>query len=322
MIKFLLLTGTITATALASFAQQADKALARVQYSFIHIQDTTQRLQPQTENMLLVVGKNASVYTSYDKINETIAMQKAMKEAQQNQGVFTVQSGMAVTMAAPAFIKKPASTTDYFFFVKENKFFVKERLLSSYLVEEEPQKISWQLTKDTANFSGISCQKATARFKGRNWIAWYAPAYPFHTGPWKLNGLPGLIIEAYDEKKEVQFKFAGIEAVKDENTSQAPPADSGVKLRSGFMPTANFFEPAETYLGSNIQLPQNAVKTSRKALDKLKITMEKDPEGFMRAQMGAGMAMPRMANATGMAMPIAVTPLIQENNPIEIPEKK
>lgn len=37
---------------------------------------------------------------------------------------------------------------------------------------------------------------------------------PFQAGPWKLNRLPGLIVEAYDENKQIYFQFAGIENVK------------------------------------------------------------------------------------------------------------
>ncbi|RZK53502.1 MAG: hypothetical protein EOO87_12780, partial [Pedobacter sp.] len=63
-----------------TFAQNTDKALARVRYSFSHIQDTTQKDKPHTENMLLVIGKNASVYTSYDKINQELQMKQKLAE--------------------------------------------------------------------------------------------------------------------------------------------------------------------------------------------------------------------------------------------------
>ena len=49
----------------------------------------------------------------------------------------------------------------------------------TYMVSDSTRKINWKITKDTASFSGVKCQKATAYFKGRNWIAWYAPELPF-----------------------------------------------------------------------------------------------------------------------------------------------
>ena len=53
-------------------------------------------------------------------------------------------------------------------------------------------------------------QKAECDFRGRHYIAWFNPKIPIPDGPWKLRGLPGLIIEAYDEKKHVQFNFTSL----------------------------------------------------------------------------------------------------------------
>jgi len=53
-IFFLIITSIV-------LAQNADKALARVRYTFLHIQDTSQKDNPHRENMLLVIGKNATV---------------------------------------------------------------------------------------------------------------------------------------------------------------------------------------------------------------------------------------------------------------------
>jgi hypothetical protein len=41
-------------------------------------------------------------------------------------------------------------------------------------------------------------------------MAWYAPSIPVQEGPWKLSGLPGLVIEAYDDKKDLYFLVKSI----------------------------------------------------------------------------------------------------------------
>ena len=68
----------------------------------------------------------------------------------------------------------------------------------------------------TREVLGYTCQQATADFRGRRWTAWFATDIPVSDGPWKLGGLPGLILEAYDEGKQHVFTAVGLERVKDE----------------------------------------------------------------------------------------------------------
>jgi len=320
--KTLLTTFFTLAVASLTFAQSPDKALARVRYTFSHIQDTTQKDKPYTENMLLVIGKNASVYTSYDKINRDLEMQKAIAEQMKNQagsGNMSININKTNTHRV--------SDLDYFYFIKENKFYTKERLFTNYLVDEDVPKINWKIAKDTTSFSGIHCQKATAHFKGRNWTAWFAPELPFQSGPWKLNGLPGLIVEAFDETKTVKFQFAGFENVTTEEVQKTAANEPKINVPGGGLGSVKIIglETGNTYLGTEIKLPADAVKTTRKDLDKLKEARDKDPQGFMQAQMAASGI--TIANGTSIrrttASPTGSAPVkIVVNNPLELPETK
>jgi len=319
--KSILITLIASAVCTVAIAQQPDKALSRVSYSFTHMQDTTQKDKPYTENMLLVIGKNASVYTSYDKINQGINRRKQLEEQLKNQAG---SNNMSINIDNRGI--KPVSQLDYFYFVKENKLLIKERIFNNYLVDETSPKINWKISKDTASFSGIHCQKATAYFKGRNWIAWFAPELPFQSGPWKLNGLPGLILEAYDEKKEVAFQFDGIETV---TATAEKPAEEAKIISSPGSFTISAIGPggsaaAENYMGSEIKLPADAIPTSRKEIEKLKEARAKDPQGFMKAQMAGSTS---TVVVTGYSMSPSGSPVkkvdpIVINNPIELPEKK
>lgn len=57
----------------------------------------------------------------------------------------------------------------------------------------------WTTHSEQRSIGGIPCLKAVTQFKGRGYTAWYAPSITIAEGPWKLGGLPGLILEAHDD---------------------------------------------------------------------------------------------------------------------------
>ncbi|MBP3212893.1 MAG: GLPGLI family protein [Prevotella sp.] len=59
--------------------------------------------------------------------------------------------------------------------------------------------IAWTLTVDTLTVNGYHCQQATTTFRGVAWTVWYTEEIPSSAGPWRLRGLPGLIVEAKSE---------------------------------------------------------------------------------------------------------------------------
>ena len=67
-----------------------------------------------------------------------------------------------------------------------------------YTYEDSTAQFAWTLLPDTVTVCGYVCRKAEATFRGIRWTAWYAPDIPIPAGPWKLNGLPGLIVRADD----------------------------------------------------------------------------------------------------------------------------
>lgn len=94
---------------------------------------------------------------------------------------------------------------------------VKDSVWSSFLknglqyVAEKKHHFIWELKNETKTIGKYTCYKATTNFRGRNYTAWYAPDIPLPYGPWKLQGLPGLILEAYDNTEEIYYYFKSIE---------------------------------------------------------------------------------------------------------------
>ena len=81
--------------------------------------------------------------------------------------------------------------------------------IDNYMYQEEVPHIDWALSDSTKEICGYLCHQATATFRGRNWIAWYCDI-PKCVGPWKLNGLPGLILAAETEDKEHTFSAISV----------------------------------------------------------------------------------------------------------------
>ncbi|MDT0294478.1 GLPGLI family protein [Mesonia ostreae] len=76
--------------------------------------------------------------------------------------------------------------------------------------KEDRPAINWKLQNDTKKIGNIICKKATAEFRGRNYTVWYTEKIPLPYGPWKFQGLPGLVLEAYDTNKELYIYFKSI----------------------------------------------------------------------------------------------------------------
>lgn len=85
-----------------------------------------------------------------------------------------------------------------------------------YRVEETTEVPEWTIVSDsTATILGYNCTMATSNYKGRTWKAYYTEDIPIDNGPWKLCGLPGLIMKAYDCENHYIFEAIGMKQVED-----------------------------------------------------------------------------------------------------------
>lgn len=84
--------------------------------------------------------------------------------------------------------------------------------MEQYVVEEPLENIEWTLVEDsTKNVLGYDCLMAATNYHGRKWTAWFTPEIPVQAGPWKLSGLPGLILEADADNGVYSFVATGIQ---------------------------------------------------------------------------------------------------------------
>jgi GLPGLI family protein len=301
--KKLLLLGLLAAF-IGAKAQKPDTAWLMVHYKFTYVRDTTNRAHPYTENMVLLLGKSASAYRSYDGLVADQQFKKAYAEA-----VASSPDGRVMINR-----RGVGSDAEYFQYPGEQKLFTKDNLMmGAYLIQGALPAIDWAIGSDTATFGGLHCQKATGHFGGRDYIVWFCPDLPVHAGPWKLNGLPGVIVDAQDTKNEVVFAFDGVE-----KTVPSPPKDQSMAGKTD----ENDLPPILRGLNDDPNLiapPSSAIKTTQKEFDRLRAAMEKDPQAFAQAaneanSHGNGPKMDRI-----MVGPKGSGPVI--NNPIELPGK-
>lgn len=248
----------------AAIAQPADMAIAKVIYQFTHVDDSTQREKPRQEDMVLYLGKDGSLYRS-------IAHEESMPLLHQAKGGTTDTFDILEESAAKIFI--------------DGKLHSVERIIDNmYIIAEEAPTIDWEVSDETGAIGGYTVQKATASFRGRDYTAWFAPEIPFPYGPWKLHGLPGLILAAEDSKEDVLFGYNGFETLKDEAARIAVPKSF------------------------NIQ------KVTQQEYNKVYKAFLADPTGFIKATTGAQNVVMGGRVGGGASKPK------EYNNPIELSE--
>ena len=93
-----------------------------------------------------------------------------------------------------------------------------------YAKEKRPQ-LKWKFVNETKKISKFNCKKATATFRGRKYIAWYTQEIPLPYGPWKIQGLPGMILEVKTDDnfiailfKEIKYPVTNIPIPKTNNS--------------------------------------------------------------------------------------------------------
>lgn len=98
----------------------------------------------------------------------------------------------------------------------KDSIFFKESIGDVILAYSEKEAIKWSLKKDTKNILGYQCKKAETSYGGRTWTAWYTLKLPIQNGPYKFNGLPGLIVELTDSDEIFKFTLKSVKRTKND----------------------------------------------------------------------------------------------------------
>ncbi|GGH06915.1 GLPGLI family protein [Sphingobacterium alkalisoli] len=207
-----------------------EKAIAKVHYIFEHVNDTAQREQPLVFETITYLGNIGSFFTEGSTLNAQEVMRKQFLSANFDGNIV---------------IEKRADPLRNYYIIIPSKaeiFEVHNIAGENFVTKTDYDVPSWTIEDDTSTIGGYLCQKAVTKFKGRNYTAWFTAELPFSFGPWKLHGLPGLILAAKDDKEEVTFKYGGFEKVDSEdakliaapeNTISAKPEEI-IRLKTAY----------------------------------------------------------------------------------------
>lgn len=104
--------------------------------------------------------------------------------------------------------------------------------------------IAWILHPEHKRLGQYDCRRATGVFHGREYEAWYTLDIPIPSGPFKLGGLPGLILEARTTDGAADFLFVSIEFSKNIPDKIKPPfgKDSGLNYAQHRKATLEFLQ--------------------------------------------------------------------------------
>ncbi len=87
---------------------------------------------------------------------------------------------------------------------------VQDRFKNLYQYDKIKPHFNWKLEAGSKKILNYDCKQATLEYAGRIYTAWYTKDIPINNGPYKFEGLPGLILEMYDSKNDFNFEAVGI----------------------------------------------------------------------------------------------------------------
>lgn len=93
----------------------------------------------------------------------------------------------------------------------DKKITYQKRYKTKYEYEEIQPELKWQLHNESKKILDYSCKKATVKYRGREFVAWYTTEVPINNGPYVFEGLPGLILELKDSQNKYHFTAVGID---------------------------------------------------------------------------------------------------------------
>ncbi len=196
-----------------------------VRYNVVYykevVQDLNDKENPVKSEMVLSVGQNSSRFCPMSAYK--MHTKKLIKK---EPDVVMQSSNTKLVVGKPLLIVSQSGVQHSEQLVKDFSTNKVDKVgiigMKEYYVQNEIPQIKWEIKESSKVILGYNCQEAVGQLAGREYHVWFTTELPFQDGPWLLNGLPGLILEAVDSKGEISFKAKSIS----ENTNVNEIVDS------------------------------------------------------------------------------------------------
>lgn len=185
---------------------QAQGDIAKLRISYEATFKSAQERPAKHDDMVLLVGGQSSKFYSITADRQ----QHILDSIQQTSG-----GDLSQLLAATGRFRAASSFGQKYVVLKhwptDGMLTYTTKLLDCGFKYEEPMPtLDWQLQECDTIIAEHTCYKAIAQHRGHTWTAWYAPDITVSDGPWKLCGLPGLILQAMTEDGNFSFVCTSI----------------------------------------------------------------------------------------------------------------
>lgn len=177
-----------------------DSAAVKCTYKLVSVKDTLHSDDQYTDIQVLLIGNKFSSYYSQRVLDYNEKMAPIVHKGAQGIEPNTERGCYAFCVYCN---QKSRQLTVTSYGVLNDLFY------AAY--PDSLQDLQWQIGSAKKTILGYSCQEANVSFRGRQWTAWFTNDIPIPEGPWKLKGLPGLILSANDAQNYFQFTCIGLE---------------------------------------------------------------------------------------------------------------
>ena len=189
----------------ASQKSFTDESKYMATYKLSYQPDSTNTNSVETEEMLLFLGDESSKFSSAGKAMKDQIL-KNRKREKSAADFAKLQSQIPQTSLYYSIFKHYPSA---------EMSFTESVATDEFRYSQDMNLFNWNIEEERKQIAGYNAQKATTTFAGRDYIAWFTPEIPIPDGPYKFNGLPGLILEIRDTKDYYVFELIRFEELEE-----------------------------------------------------------------------------------------------------------